>query len=229
LTGAIKDKRGIIEEADMGTLFLDEIGNISPEMQTRLLRVLESGEFRRVGELKPKQVDIRVLAATNADLEAKVEDGSFRPDLYYRLKVISIKLPSLRERKEDIPGLVQIFLSEFSRKTGKKIMGIDKRAMNMLFNHQWPGNVRELKNIIESAVVLCKGTTIGPDEILLSGIREQKEENLNTLESQEKTLVIQALKKANWVQKDAAAILGISRRVINYKIKKYNIRPEKVN
>ena len=228
-TGAIKDKRGIIEEADMGTLFLDEIGNISPEMQTRLLRVLESGEFRRVGELKPKQVDIRVLAATNADLEAKVEDGSFRPDLYYRLKVISIKLPSLRERKEDIPGLVQIFLSEFSRKTGKKIMGIDKRAMNMLFNHQWPGNVRELKNIIESAVVLCKGTTIGPDEILLSGIGEQKEENLNTLESQEKNLVIQALKKANWVQKDAAAILGISRRVINYKIKKYNIRPEKVN
>ncbi len=228
-TGAIKDKRGIIEEADMGTLFLDEIGNISPEMQTRLLRVLESGEFRRVGELKPKQVDIRVIAATNADLEAKVEDGSFRSDLYYRLKVISIKLPSLRERKEDIPGLVQIFLSEFSRKTGKKIIGIDKRAMNILFSHQWPGNVRELKNIIESAVVLCKGSTIGPDEILLSGIGEKKEENLNTLESQEKTLVIQALKKANWVQKDAAALLGISRRVINYKIKKYNIRPEKIN
>jgi len=228
-TGAIKDKKGIIEEADLGTLFLDEIGNISLDMQTRLLRVIELGEFRRVGDLEPRHVDIRILAATNADLEAKVEEGTFREDLYYRLKVISIKLPSLRERKEDIAGLVQVFLSEFTKKTGKKIMGIEKEAMNILFAHQWHGNVRELKNVIESAVVLCKANIIGPDEILLSGIGDEKGYSLNTLEAQEKTLVVQALKKTNWIQKDAASLLGISRRVINYKIKKYNINPSKIN
>ncbi|MGC9323848.1 MAG: sigma-54-dependent transcriptional regulator [Desulfomonilia bacterium] len=230
-TGALKDKKGIIEEADSGTLFLDEIGNISPEMQTRLLRVLENGEFRQLGELEQKKVDIRVIAATNVDLKKKVEQGFFREDLYYRLKVITIQIPPLRERREDIIGLSQIFLTEFSNKTGKRIEGITRDAMDMLLAHHWPGNVRELKNLIESAVVLSTGGMITLDDILPSGILEAsvnvEDQELNTLETQEKELLIQTLKKARWVQKDAAEQLGISRRVMNYKIKKYGIEPDR--
>lgn len=226
-TGAVRSKRGIIEEADGGTLFLDEIGNISHEMQTSLLRVLESGEFRRVGELNTRQVDLRVIAATNADLEEKVKQGIFREDLYYRFKVITIRLPALRQRAEDIPGLAQIFLTEFSNKTGKRIQGIERDAMGMLVAHKWPGNVRELKNVIESAVVLCGSEMIGAADLMLSGIGEGEsrgtEEGLNTLETQEKDMVVKALKTSRWVQKDAADLLGISRRVMHYKIKKYNI------
>lgn len=229
-TGALRDKRGIIEEADTGTLFLDEIGNISPEMQTRLLRVLESGEFRPIGQVDLKKVDIRVLAATNVDLVQKVKDGKFREDLYYRLKVITIDIPPLRERKEDIIGLARLFLVEFCNKTCKKITGFSKNAIDLLMEHQWPGNVRELKNVIESAVVLCKGDVITEDGILLADMGEERakeEGDLNPLEIQEKTMVIQALKKAKWVQKDAADILGISRRVMHYKIRKFNIQPDK--
>ncbi|MEN6475179.1 MAG: sigma-54 dependent transcriptional regulator [Syntrophaceae bacterium] len=230
-TGAGKDKMGIIEEADAGTLFLDEIGNISPEMQTRLLRVLESGEFRRVGENFQRRVDIRVIAATNADLQAKVKEGSFREDLYYRLKVITINLPPLRERVEDIPGLAQVFLTEFSGKSNKKIKGIAKDALTMLTRHTWPGNVRELKNMLESAVVLCHGDMITADDLMLSGFGELSSSasatsidmGLNRLEEQEKAMVVEALKKARWVQKDAAKILGISRRVMHYKVRKFGI------
>jgi len=230
-TGALKDKKGIIEEADGGTLFLDEIGNITPELQTRLLRVLENGEFRRIGDLDQRHVDIRVIAATNADLKKKVEDGEFREDLFYRLRVITINLPPLRERKDDIPGLAQIFLTEFSHKMGKNVNGISREAMDMLMGHHWPGNIRELKNIIQSAVVLCQGTNIIPDDILPSGIFDMPltdtKEGLNPLEAHEKAMVLQALKKSNWVQKDAASLLGISKRVMHYKIRKYNIQPEK--
>jgi DNA-binding NtrC family response regulator len=230
-TGAHKDKRGIIEEADTGTLFLDEIGNISSDMQTRLLRVLESGEFRRLGDLDQKQVNIRVIAATNTDLKVKVDEEKFREDLYYRLKVITIDLPPLRERREDIIGLSQIFLTEFSNKTGKKVTGINKDAMNMLLSYHWPGNVRELKNIMESSVVMSKGSMITPDDIIPSGIFDsaisKNEEGLNPLEAQEKAMVVQALKKARGVQKDAANILGISRRVMHYKVRKYNILTDK--
>jgi DNA-binding NtrC family response regulator len=232
-TGAVKDKRGIIEEADGGTLFLDEIGNISPEMQTRLLRVLESGEFRRLGEVNQKHVNIRVIAATNVDLKAKVEKGEFREDLFYRLKVFTITLPPLRDRKEDIIGLAQVFLKEFNNKTGKTVTSFSREAMDMLLSHTWPGNVRELKNIIQSAVVLSKGPIITPDEILPSGMFDRTlavsafEEGLNPIEAHEKSMLIQALKKSNWVQKDAAEILSISRRVMHYKIRKYNIHNEK--
>ncbi|MEN6447460.1 MAG: sigma-54 dependent transcriptional regulator [Syntrophaceae bacterium] len=230
-TGALKDKKGIIEEADGGTLFLDEIGNISQEMQTRLLRVLESGEFRRIGDVDQQHVDIRVIAATNADLKAKVEKGEFREDLFYRLKVITIQLPPLRERKEDIAGLSQVFLTEFAGKAGKNVTGISREAMNMLMSHHWPGNVRELKNIIQSAVVFCRNNTITPDDILPSGIFDAQapltEDGLNPIEAHEKAMVIQALKKSNWVQKDAAALLGISKRVMHYKVRKYNILTEK--
>ncbi len=230
-TGAVKDKRGIIEEADTGTLFLDEIGNISSEMQTRLLRVLESGEFRAVGQIDQKRVDIRVIAATNADLKQKVREGKFREDLFYRLKVITVEIPPLRDRKEDIIGLARVFLDEFSGKTGKKISEFEKEAVDMLMGHSWPGNVRELKNVIESAVVLSRDEVISPSVILLTDMEEETEtvmkEDLNPLEIQEKAMVIDALRKAKWVQKDAADILGISRRVMHYKIKKFNIQLEK--
>ena len=233
-TGAVKDKKGIIEEADGGTLFLDEIGNISPELQTRLLRVLENGEFRRLGELEQRHVDIRVIAATNVDLRAKVDSGEFREDLFYRLRVITITIPPLRERREDIVGLSQIFLSEFCEKAGKKVNGFTLEAMDLLLSHHWPGNVRELKNIIQSAVVLCRGNVITPEDILPSGIFDRSaappsDEGLNPLEAHEKAMLIDALKKSNWVQKDAAKILGISRRVMHYKIRKFNLMPGKEN
>lgn len=233
-TGAVKDKKGIIEEADGGTLFLDEIGNISPELQTRLLRVLENGEFRRLGELEQRHVDIRVIAATNVDLRAKVDSGEFREDLFYRLRVITITIPPLRERREDIVGLSQIFLSEFCEKAGKKVNGFTLEAMDLLLSHHWPGNVRELKNIIQSAVVLCRGNVITPEDILPSGIFDRSaappsDEGLNPLEAHEKVMLIDALKKSNWVQKDAAKILGISRRVMHYKIRKFNLMPGKEN
>jgi DNA-binding NtrC family response regulator len=238
-TGAMKDKRGIIEEADTGTLFLDEIGNISPEMQTRLLRVLESGQFRAIGQVDQRQVDIRVIAATNVDLRQKVKDGTFREDLFYRLKVITIELPPLRDRKEDIIGLARMFLVEFSNKSARKITGFAKEAIDMLMAHQWPGNIRELKNVIESAVVLSKGDTIDESVILLTDMQDDTpapaaavsstdgEADLNPLELQEKAMVMDALKKANWVQKDAADILGISRRVMHYKIRKFGIQTDK--
>jgi DNA-binding NtrC family response regulator len=228
-TGALRDKRGIIEEADTGTLFMDEIGNISPEMQTRMLRVLETGEFRPVGQVEQKKVDIRFIAATNIDLRQKVKDGDFREDLYYRLKVITIDIPPLRERKEDIPGLSQIFLTEFCNRTGKRITGFSKEAVNLLMDHRWSGNVRELKNVIESSVVLCRDEVITPDDVYLHdlGRTYADEDELNPLEAQERAMVLDALKKAKWVQKDAADILGISRRVMHYKIKKFKIQADK--
>ena len=228
-TGALRDKRGIIEEADTGTLFMDEIGNISPEMQTRMLRVLETGEFRPVGQVEQKKVDIRFIAATNIDLRQKVKDGDFREDLYYRLKVITIDIPPLRERKEDIPGLSQIFLTEFCNRTGKRITGFSKEAVNLLMDHRWSGNVRELKNVIEASVVLCRDEVITPDDVYLHdlGRTYADEDELNPLEAQERAMVLDALKKAKWVQKDAADILGISRRVMHYKIKKFKIQADK--
>jgi len=228
-TGAFRDKKGIIEEANDGTLFLDEIGNISPELQTRLLRVLEYGEFRRLGDLEQRRVDIRVIAATNADLKAKVDAGEFREDLFYRLRVITISIPPLRERKEDIMGLARTFLDEFSGKTGKEIKGFSRDAMDLLMSYRWPGNVRELKNIVHSAVILCTGETITAGDILPSGLESPgapPEEGLNPLEAQERAMLVDALRRSNWVQKDAAELLGISRRVIHYKIRKFNITPK---
>jgi DNA-binding NtrC family response regulator len=225
-TGAIRDKTGIVEEADQGTLFLDEIGNISPELQTRLLRVIEYGEFRRVGDVSQKHADIRVIAATNADLQLMVREGTFREDLYYRLKVINVDIPPLRERTEDIPGLIQIFINEFSKKTGKNISGISKEALDIMKKYSWPGNVRELKNTIQSAVVLSGTDMITRDDLMISGICEPEEiffDSMNKLEETEKDMVVDALKKARWVQNEAAKSLGISRRVMHYKIKKYNI------
>lgn len=228
-THAVRDKRGLIEEASGGTLLLDEIGNISPEMQTRLLRFLQERTIRRIGDTKEIAVDCRVLAATNADLQAMVKEGSFREDLYFRLKVITMVVPPLRERKEDIPALAQRFVEAFSKANGMETVVISEEAMRVLMDYTWPGNVRELKHVIEAGVVLSSDGVMRPEDLLLEPVDEpiaaaaEDTGAALSLEESEKRAIIRALEQANWVQKDAADILGISRRAIHYKVKKYGI------
>ncbi len=229
-THAVRDKRGLIEEANGGTLLLDEIGNISPEMQTRLLRFLQERTIRRIGDTKEITVDCRVLAATNADLQAMVKEGTFREDLYFRLKVITMTVPPLRERKEDIPALTQRFVEAFSKANGMPTVTISDEATQVLLDYSWPGNVRELKHVIEAGVVLSSGGIIRPEDLHLEPVDEpiaaaaQEEGGAAlSLEESEKRAIIRALEQSNWVQKDAADVLGISRRAIHYKVKKYGI------
>jgi DNA-binding NtrC family response regulator len=227
-THAIRDKKGLIEAADRGTLFLDEIGNISPEMQVRLLRFLEDRKIRRIGDLKEIPVECRVIAATNVDLPAEVETGTFREDLYYRLRVVTLKIPPLRDRREDIPLLSQHFIESFCESHSITQVKLPPETMKWLTEYPWPGNVRELKNAIEAGVVLCRDGTLRPSDLQLSGlpdkpIRMLQESDSLSLEESERNAIIRALKEANWVQKDAAQILGISRRAIHYKVKKYGI------
>lgn len=227
-THAVSDKKGLIETAHKGTLFLDEIGNISLEMQVRLLRFLEDRKIRRIGELKENKVDCRVIAATNSDLVEDVKNGKFREDLYYRLRVVSLEVPRLRERKEDISTLAKLFAQTFSAKHGTRNVKVPADTMNFLQNYPWPGNVRELKNGIEAGIVLCHGNTLRPDDLHLSGIHSQETPDVQddssfSLEDTERNAIIRALKQTGGVQKEAAKLLGISRRAIHYKIKKYDI------
>lgn len=227
-THAIRDKKGLIEAADRGTLFLDEIGNISPEMQVRLLRFLEDRKIRRIGDLKEIPVDCRVIAATNVDLPAEVEAGTFREDLYYRLRVVTLKIPPLRERREDIPLLAQHFAEAFCESHHMPLVKLPPETIKWLTEYPWPGNVRELKNAIEAGAVLCKDGTLRPSDLQLSGLPQRplkpvQESDSLSLEESERHAIIRALQQAGWVQKDAANILGISRRAIHYKIKKYGI------
>jgi two-component system response regulator HydG len=164
-TGAVANKKGLFEAADGGTLFLDEIGDIPPSTQVRLLRALQEGEIKRVGSNDTIKVDVRVIAATNRDLVKAMQEGRFREDLYYRLNVISVQLPPLRERPEDIPLLVQHFLKKYGAKTGKELTRCEPAAMEALTTHRWNGNVRELENVIERAVVLAQGTTLTPADL----------------------------------------------------------------
>jgi DNA-binding NtrC family response regulator len=227
-THAIRDKKGLIEAADRGSLFLDEIGNISPEMQVRLLRFLEDRKIRRIGDLKEIPVDCRVIAATNVDLAAEVEAGGFREDLYYRLRVVTLKIPPLRDRREDIPLLAQHFVESFCEGHSNPPVKLPPETVKWLSEYPWPGNVRELKNAIEAGVVLCRDGTLRPSDLQLSGLPERPikhllESDSLSLEESERNAIIRALQQAGWVQKDAAQILGISRRAIHYKIKKYGI------
>jgi len=229
-THAIRDKKGLIEAADGSTLFLDEIGNISMGMQARLLRFLEERKIRKVGELDELAVDCRIISATNLDLVAEVEAGRFREDLYYRLKVVTLKVPPLRERKEDIPLLAQRFVEQFCNIKGCPPMTLPEETIEWLCSYPWPGNVRELKNALEGAVTLCDRDTLHPSDIKLTGFLETSRlsRSVNdslSLEKNERDLIISALDRAGWVQKDAAQLLGISRRVIYYKIKKFGIEP----
>lgn len=229
-THAVKDKKGLIEEADGGTLFLDEIGNISPEMQTRLLRFLQEGTIRRVGDTRERTVRCRVVAATNANLPARVASGEFREDLYYRLKVVTLTIPPLRERTEDIPVLVERFTDSLSREQGMTGVTIAPGAMARLMDHPWPGNVRELKHTLQGALVFCRDNTIAADDLQIEAIPETFSPTQDTgfsLEENEKQAIIRALNHSGGVKKDAADALGISRRAIHYKIKKYGIEHDR--
>jgi Nif-specific regulatory protein len=223
-SGAVSDKKGLFETADSGTFFLDEIGDISPRLQTQLLRVLQEGEIKRVGENHVRHVDVRIIAATNKNLAEKIKDGSFREDLYYRLNVIAISLPPLRERADDLPLLIQHFLSKFAAKYKKPIHGFTTEALNLLTRYHWPGNVRELENTIERAVVLAKGALVGPTELRLSA---ESNGHLSlpsgmTLEQLARHLVEQTLRETGGNVTHAAARLGVSRRWIQYKQKQWD-------
>ncbi|MBR9980025.1 MAG: sigma-54-dependent Fis family transcriptional regulator [Desulfatitalea sp.] len=228
-THAVNDKRGLIDTADKGTLFLDEIGNISPEMQVRLLRFLEDRKIRRIGDLKENAVDCRVLAATNSDLVQEIKKGNFREDLYYRLRVVTLQIPSLRERREDIPVLARHFVQAYARQSGLPPAQVPKETIDYITNYPWPGNVRELKNAIEAGIVLCHGNALRPEDMHQSGLPtlsmapDEPVSDSFSLEDTERGAIVRALKQTGGIQKEAAKLLGISRRAIHYKIKKYEI------
>ncbi|MGL1932126.1 MAG: sigma-54 dependent transcriptional regulator [Desulfotalea sp.] len=226
-TNAIKDKKGLIEAADGGTLFLDEIGNISAEMQHRLLRFLEDKKIRKVGSVEEKQIDCRVIAATNTDLAADIESGKFRQDLYYRLRVVTLNLPSLRDRKEDIPALTELFVQHHCKGYGIEPIVIPSDTLEWMKKYDWPGNVRELKNSLEAGVVLCKDGQLNRADLQLEQLQQKasldNSSNEFSLDHSEKETIVRALRKTKGVLTSAAELLDISRRSIHYKLKKYEI------
>ncbi len=238
-TGAETNKKGLLEVAEKGTIFLDEIGEMSPVMQVKLLRVLQERRFRRVGGLEELQADIRVIAATNQDLTRAVAEGRFREDLYYRINVIPIVLPPLRDRREDIPLVADHFLAKYAEQMGKDLTGISRSAMDLLGQHDWPGNIRELENVIERAVALESTPTVLP-ESLPPTLRMTKAARVDQSASEalpdggfdleahvkeiERGYIAQALQRAGGVQVKAAELLGMSFRSFRYYVKKYNLR-----
>ena len=231
-TGAIEHKKGLFEVADGGTIFLDEVGVASPQIQTKLLRVLQEHEIKHVGGNKSIKVDVRVIAATNLNLEQQIKEGKFREDLFYRLSVIPIILPSLRERRDDIPLLVSHFLKKYAKKAGSKIKKMSSEAMQILMKYNWPGNIRELENVIERAVILEEGDTIST-ESLPDKLREQEigidEERViaeglkNTVEQTERNIILKAFKECAENQYQTAKKLKVSRQNLQYKLKKHRI------
>src|SRR3972149_447318 len=234
-TGAVTEKKGRFEMADGGTLFLEEMGNTPPPMQVKLLRVLQERRFERVGSSKSITVDVRIIAATNRNLEEAVKEGKFREDLYYRLNVVPLRIPSLRERKEDIPPLVGHFLQLYNEENGREVK-ISNEALDTLLIHDWPGNVRELENCIERMIVMAKNDLIMTEDVPItidtnisdnrsdeSDLYGQAKTLDHTIENMEKERITEALKRAGYVQAKAARQLGITSRQIGYKIKKYGI------
>jgi DNA-binding NtrC family response regulator len=232
-TGAAASKPGKFELADKGTLFLDEIGDVPPATQVKLLRVLQEREFERLGGTKTIKVDVRLIAATNRDLRAALEQGTFREDLYYRLNVVPIDIAPLRERREDIPDLVNLFITRFAGDSGKSIESISPEAMQILVNYHWPGNVRELQNIVERACALAKGNVLQAADIHLD-VRPAKAANGAggflpdgmTLEQWEDEMVQEALRRANGNKSQAARLLGLSRNALRYRLSKIGIADE---
>ena len=227
-TGADKLRVGRFEQAHGGTMFLDEIGELTLSLQAKLLRVLEEKCFERVGGNQTIHSDVRVIAATNRDLEEHILEGKFREDLYYRLNILSVMLPPLREREKCIEPLANWILSNKSRNFKKKISGFSQPVLEMIKAHQWPGNIRQLANVIERAVILEEGPSITEKSVLISGPVKTPEPrtepfHIENLVQSEKELVMAALEKCMWIQKDAATLLGISPRALNYKIKKFEI------
>jgi transcriptional regulator with PAS, ATPase and Fis domain len=242
-----------LEQSQGGTIFLDEIGDMSPSTQAKLLRVLQEKTFERLGGRETIRVDIRFIVATNIELEEAITKGEFREDLYYRLNVVSIQIPPLRERKEDIPALVSYFLGKFNRELKKRVVGITPGAMEMISSYGWPGNVRQLENVLKRAMLLCQGEWILDDQLLLeveekreSGeIRDRRtlkdlvnslfkeftrdplaQEGLDMVSAIEKGLIIRALQKTSGNQVQAASILGINRSTLRGKMERYHIKKE---
>ncbi|MBI5587944.1 MAG: sigma 54-interacting transcriptional regulator [Deltaproteobacteria bacterium] len=226
-TGAVSDKAGRFELADRGTLFLDEVGDITPHTQVKLLRVLQEGEFERVGGSKTIKVNVRVITATNKDLKAAVEKGEFREDLFYRLKVVPITLPALRDRKDDIPLLVKHFIEKFNREMSMGITNLSPAAMELLMEYDYPGNIRELEHIIEHAFVRCQGKTLNPVHLpkdlrnrdLVGRVINEAE----PLKALEKEIIIKALDETGWKYNDCARRLKMSRTTLWRRMKEFGI------
>jgi len=236
-TGAVSGRKGLFEAAHNGTLFLDEVGTISPETQTKLLRVIQEREIRRVGSVEAKGVDTRLVAATNTDLWQEVQDGNFREDLYYRLNVITIEMPPLRDRREDIPLLATHFLRKYSEENQREVEGFSSAVMDALSDYHWPGNVRELENAIERAVVLCRGDSVEVDELPQAVRGDPSSTQPTTVfpaqgldfrgsvaEFQEH-LIREALKRSGGVQRRAAGLLKLSPTTLNEMIHRLGIEP----
>jgi transcriptional regulator with PAS, ATPase and Fis domain len=227
-TGALASKPGKFELADKGTLFLDEIGDVPAPIQVKLLRVLQEREFERLGGTKTLKVDVRLIAATNRDLRAALEEGTFREDLYYRLNVVPIDIPPLREHKEDIPDLVNHFLPRFAKDNDKDIEGITPAALKLLKDYYWPGNVRQLENTIERAVALSRGKVLDLEDIHLDSDQTRAAASGGvhflpegmTLEGWEDEMIREALRRANGNKSQAARLLGLSRNALRYRLSK---------
>jgi DNA-binding NtrC family response regulator len=229
-TGANTDKLGLITLAHQGTFFLDEIGDMPPNLQAKLLKVLETGEVFPLGDTKPRIVDIRIVSATNVDIESRLKDGKFREDLYWRLNVIEIQIPPLRDRKDDIEMLSKHFVAKYAAEHQKKILGIDRRALSVLIDYQWPGNVRELRNVLERAVVLADGEYLVPDN--LPAKLKKADEHIGTsslrayLGDYEKNLLLKIYEIHNRSKENTAKALGIDLATLYRKFKKHGIETE---
>lgn len=229
-TGAVAQRKGRFERADGGSIFLDEIGDLAPTLQVKLLRVLQERQFERLGGNRTLAVDVRILTATHRDLEQALRDGTFREDLYYRLNVVTIQVPPLRERREDIPLLLDHFLRKFAQKNRREVTGLTAAARDALLRYDYPGNVRELENIVERAVLLCRGQVIDLEDLPVAlrpeeqGATEPESRRLpDLLASIERQAIRVALERHGGIQTQAAAELGISERVLRYKMKKYGL------
>jgi Nif-specific regulatory protein len=231
-TGALNQRKGRFELAQGGTLFLDEIGDISPAFQVKLLRVLQEGEMERLGSSQTLRVDVRIIAATNRDLESEVEAGSFREDLYYRLNVMPIFMPPLQQRLEDIPDLARFLMEKIGKRQGRTLTLTDS-AIRLLMQHDWPGNVRELENCLERGAIMSETGMIDQDVIefthgdirgLFNNVAISSKVNLEEADMDERERVIAALEQAGWVQAKAARLLGMTPRQIAYRIQTLNIK-----
>jgi transcriptional regulator with PAS, ATPase and Fis domain len=230
-TGAATSKPGKFEQADTGTVFLDEIGDVPPAVQVKLLRVLQERELERLGSNKTRHIDVRVIAATNVDLRVALENGTFREDLYYRLNVLPINIPPLRERKEDIPYLAEHFVRKLGTDMGRTFK-IEDDAMQKLVSYEWPGNVRELENVIERSLVLCNGPMLSAGDIKLDAMRSRTapngaflQEGMN-LDQYEQSIIREALRRANGNKSQAARLLGITRNALRYRLSQMGLESD---
>ena len=229
-TGANTAKPGKFEQADTGTVFLDEIGDVPPSVQVKLLRILQEREFERLGSNKTRHIDVRVLAATNVDLRAALEQGTFREDLYYRLNVLPINIPPLRERKEDIPFLVEHFIKKLKKDLGSPVESISESALERLLSYHWPGNVRELENVIERSMVLATGPILQAEDVKLdlapkarAAVADSFLPEGMTLDQYEQSIIREALKRANGNKSQAARLLGLTRNALRYRLSQMGI------